>query len=94
MKKGVLGLLAAAALSTVSPTHATVKTAEGQTGTENRNAIPIERAPIRPQTERNVHGSFGNTSDKPSRFLNQRQYRKKCRQNPSLYKSKKHRSKN
>jgi hypothetical protein len=28
------------------------------------------------------------------RILNQRQYRKLCRQNPSMYKSKKHRSKN
>jgi len=27
-------------------------------------------------------------------FLNQRQYRKKCRQNPTLMRSKKHRSKN
>lgn len=29
-----------------------------------------------------------------SRVLNQRQYRKKVRSNPSLYKSRKHRSKN
>jgi hypothetical protein len=29
-----------------------------------------------------------------NRFLNQRQYRKKCRQNPTLMRSKKHRSKN
>lgn len=94
MKKGAIGLLAAGLLAAMSPTQATVKTVDGQTGTENRNAIPFERAPVRPQMERNVHGSFGNTTDKPSRFLNQRQYRKKCRQNPTLYKSKKHRSKN
>lgn len=29
-----------------------------------------------------------------NQFLNQRQYRKLCRQNPSMYKSKKHRSRN
>lgn len=43
---------------------------------------------------RNHFGGFSGSSDKPSRFLNQRQYRKHCRQNPCAYRSKKHRSRN
>jgi len=40
--------------------------------------------------------SFMGFTNGPAPFIerNQRQYRKMCRQNPSMYRSKKHRSKN
>ena len=47
-----------------------------------------------PVSYRNVFGGFGNASTKPSRFLNQRQYRKMVRQNPWIAKSRKHRKNN
>ena len=91
------GALAAASLA--SPA-ATVQADAGQAGNAKtisvrESAIEAQVAP-KPVTDNKklLNGRIKRHYGKENRFLNQRQYRKKCRQNPSLYKSKKHRSKN
>lgn len=91
------GALAAASLA--SPA-ATVQTDAGQAGSAKtisvrESAIESQVAP-KPVTDNKklLNGRIKRHYGEQGRFLNQRQYRKKCRQNPSLYKSKKHRSKN
>lgn len=61
----------------------------------NRDMLPLKQAPITKRQERTMtDGSWDRIGHPSGRFLNQRQYRNLCRQNPHLYKSKKHRSKN
>ena len=60
-----------------------------ETKNEQRQAKPGQAVEQRKNLYR--HGVSGNPE---GRFLNQRQYRKKCRQSPWMYKSKKHRSNN
>lgn len=69
-------------------------TAQANQG-KKTEAIVMAPEVAKPVSVRNVFGGYsGGGTGNPSRFLNQRQYRKKCRQNNNLYKSKKHRSKN
>lgn len=61
----------------------------------HKDAIKQEQKSVKPEAIRNKFGGFSGSGLKAAnRFLNQRQYRKRCRQCPHLYQSKKHRSKN
>lgn len=104
-KKAHIGIgkklaLAAAIIATATAPVATVQTVQAQTQTAQANTVKRDATPAVIQAprlfgqQRNIinGGGFGNGN--ASRLLNQRQYRKQCRQNPSLYRSKKHRSKN
>jgi hypothetical protein len=93
--------IAALAASSLAAPSATVDASVQQAQSPAKNisvrdsAIEAQVAP-RPVTDNKklLNGRFKRNYGEPGRFLNQRQYRKKCRQNPNLYKSKKHRSKN
>lgn len=100
MKKGLsriatiaMGLAAMAGMTNVTVAEPTGSTTTQQTN--RRDAIAVKPEAPRPMMQvRKAFGFYGTESNKPSRFLNQRQYRKLVRQNPCLAKSKKHRSKN
>jgi predicted metalloprotease len=65
--------------------------------TKQDEAANVSNRIIQPRIirERDILGGFSKVSHRqPGRFLNQRQYRKKVRQNRHLLNSKKHRSKN
>lgn len=87
MRKGS-GLAALMALMTLS-----AQTAQQATDRKDNVANYADYVK-RPMMVQNRFGGFSNSSLKASIYRNQRQYRKRCRQNPWVYKSKKHRSKN
>lgn len=95
-KLGIVGAGIAAALSAFTPSNTQVvaATPTNSTAPNTKEAIVVNnhQEPIVYQRS----GMFGGWAKSigESRFLNQRQYRKKVRQNPCLYKSKKHRGKN
>jgi hypothetical protein len=71
----------------------------GMTGngmkTLNKDAVKVAMATRRPEQKRNItSGGRLSIYGKPSFAGNQRQYRKKCRRSPWIYKSKKLRSNN
>lgn len=90
-----IGMLAAAMAMVGSPSSGSTGTGSVNVKTSNRDAVKNDVKPVAPVMKRNAFGGFGNELLKPAGvFLNQRQYRKRCRQNPHLLRSKKHRSKN
>lgn len=87
----------AAMLGMMANPQASAKIGNGSSNirTVNKDAIKEDYKQVRPESRRNRHGGFsGEGINAANRFLNQRQYRKKCRSNPHLYSSYKHRSKN
>lgn len=89
-----LGLLTAALALGGTPQALPAQQGSNNVRTVNKDAIKEDITPTRPVMVRNAFGGFGNVSHKASRMLNQRQYRKLVKQNPNIYRSKKHRSKN
>lgn len=91
MKAIVAGLMA---LGTAIAPASSATADAGSVQVRDQRAVK-HKAP-RPVTKHNGMPSFMGftTGPVPYKMLNQRQYRKMCRQNPSMYRSKKHRSKN
>lgn len=78
----------------VGAPQAGMGTRSQQVSTINRDAIAEKVTPAASMLKNIMEGSGERAGHPANRFLNQRQYRKRCRQNPHLYKSAKHRSKN
>jgi hypothetical protein len=78
-----------------APVHSAspVSSPTGNVQSLKKDAVTKQVEPVRSVSRKQISG-FSSNENNSGRFLNQRQYRKKCRQNPHLYKSKKHRSKN
>ena len=88
-------MIAAAMAMMGAPSVIAASSNSGSVQTSNRDAIKLDvKAPQPTQMVRNLSGLFGNASDKPYIVRNQRQYRKLVRQNPNIFRSKKHRNNN
>lgn len=64
------------------------------TATKDQISIKDQKPKVMKEVPRGDSWLSEGRRNPAGRFLNQKQYRKKCRQNPWMYKSKKHRSKN
>lgn len=103
MKKiGIIGASAAIATAiAMAPGATLITTSEAQAQHAQQNQqrqndvilVDNQLPSIPIQMRQGLNLNFSSNPGE-SRFLNQRQYRKKVRSNPSLYKSRKHRSKN
>ncbi|MHA4844403.1 hypothetical protein ACX0G7_09575 [Flavitalea antarctica] len=83
-----------AMMGLMAPGTSQARTSNAPTATKEAVTHKDIRPTVSKEIRVNTNGDFLGWRNPPGRFLNQRQYRKKCRNNPSLYKSKKHRSKN
>lgn len=90
-----IGMLAAAMAMIGAPSSGSIGAGSVNVKASNRDAVKNDTKPVWPEMKRNAFGGYGfETGNTAGVFFNQRQYRKRCRQSPHLYKSKKHRSKN
>lgn len=89
-----LGAIAALMGMMGAPTYAGAMGARNNR-TVNRDVVKDDKGDNSMEDEiRKSTGGGARMSGKPRAFMNQRQYRKRCRQNPSSYRSFKHRSRN
>ena len=90
------GVFRSLAFITAAIAAATSPAASAPSNNKDAAAIvhEINRSSAPTGIRNNFSGQFSGSGERAGLYKNQRQHRKMCKQNPWMYKSKKHRSKN